>query len=153
MTRIILVTGGQGQVGQELARFDWPQGIEPKLPGRDELNLGDRDTIERYVAQLSPAAIINCAAYTSVDRAEDEPNLAYAVNARGAGWLARAARITNIPMIQVSTDYVFGAISNGVLNETTLSAHQGSTAQASLPEKLPRQLPAIAWSFYERRGW
>ena len=66
---------------------------------------------------MAPAAIINCAAYTAVDRAEDEPDTAYDVNARGAAWLARASRIADIPMVHVSTDYVFGAAGNGFRQE------------------------------------
>ena len=110
MADIILVTGGQGQVGQELSRFQWPEDVDVRLPGRDALDLTDRDGIEHYVAQLAPAAIVNCAAYTAVDRAEDEPDVAWAVNARGVGWLARAARLADIPMVHVSTDYVFSAV-------------------------------------------
>ena len=108
MARTILVTGGAGQVGQELARHHWPDGVEACLPDRGALDITDRDAVEREVARLAPAAIINCAAFTAVDRAEDEPERAFAVNARGAGWLARAARIADIPMVHVSTDYVFG---------------------------------------------
>lgn len=118
MARAILVTGGQGQVGQELARYAWPDDIELLLPTREVLNLGDPDSIERYVARTAPAAIVNCAAHTAVDRAEDEPDLAYEVNARGPGWLARAARIANIPMVHVSTDYVFGASGIGFRKES-----------------------------------
>ena len=108
MAQTILVTGGAGQVGQELARHHWPDGVEACLPDRGALDITDRDAVEREVARLAPAAIINCAAFTAVDRAEDEPERAFAVNARGAGWLARAARIADIPMVHVSTDYVFG---------------------------------------------
>jgi len=115
--RTIIVTGGRGQIGQELARYGWPDDVDVRLPGRQELDLTDRDTVEQYVARSAPAAIINCAAFTAVDAAEDEPDLAYSVNARGAGWLARAARIAGIPMVHVSTDYVFGAARTGVRQE------------------------------------
>ena len=118
MARTILVTGGQGQIGQELARYAWPDGIELVLPKRSELDLSNRNSIERYLTQSKSAAIVNCAAYTAVDRAEDEPDTAYEVNARGPGWLARAARAADIPMVHVSTDYVFGASSAGVRRET-----------------------------------
>ena len=104
----LLVTGGQGQVGQELARHAWPDGVEVALPDRSALDLTDRDSIDAYVADTRIAGVINCAAFTAVDRAEDEPGAAYDVNARGAGYLARAARNANIPMVHVSTDYVLG---------------------------------------------
>ena len=115
--RTILVTGGQGQIGQELARHRWPDDVEVRLPSRQELDLSDHASIEPYVARLAPSAIINCAAYTAVDRAEDEPDIAYGVNARGAGWLGRAARIAGIPMVHVSTDYVFGTACTGFRDE------------------------------------
>ncbi len=110
-TRTILVTGGQGQVGQELARFVWPDDIRLLLPARAALDLTSADSVRAYIDADRPSAIINCAAYTAVDLAEDDPDTAYAVNARGAGWLAHAAQRTGIPMIHVSTDYVFGAAS------------------------------------------
>ena len=117
MSRTILVTGGQGQIGRELARYPWPDDIDVRLPGREALDVADRDSVARHVAELAPDAIVNCAAYTAVDRAEDDADRAFAVNARGAGWLARAARIAAIPMIQVSTDYVFGVEGAGPRDE------------------------------------
>lgn len=107
--RTILITGGQGQVGQELARFAWPDDIRLLLPSRAALDLTSADSVRAYVDEARPSAIINCAAYTAVDLAEDDADTAYAVNARGAGWLAHAAQRTGIPMVHVSTDYVFGA--------------------------------------------
>lgn len=117
MARTILVTGGKGQVGQELARYTWPEGVDLLLPERATLDLSDRNSIERNVTKTHIAAIVNCAAYTAVDLAEDEPDAAYEVNARGVGWLARAARIADIPIVHLSTDYVFGSLSGGPHHE------------------------------------
>lgn len=100
-----------------MARYAWPDGIDLALPDRSALDLSNRDSIERFVTKTKCAAIINCAAFTSVDGAEDEPDAAYDVNARGPGWLARAARTADIPMVHVSTDYVFGVSSAGVRRE------------------------------------
>jgi dTDP-4-dehydrorhamnose reductase len=125
MNRTILVTGGQGQVGQELARYAWPDGFAVDAPGRATLDLSSRQSIEGYFAKTDVAAIINCAAYTAVDRAEDEPSNAYDVNAVGVGSLARSARALDIPMVHVSTDYVFGASNNRPHRETDSVAPSG----------------------------
>ncbi len=125
MIRRILVTGGQGQVGQELARYAWPDGFAVDAPGRDLLDLSCRQSIDDYLAKTDIAAIINCAAYTAVDRAEDEPGSAYDVNAIGVGSLARSARTLDIPLVHVSTDYVFGASDNRPHRETDGVAPSG----------------------------
>lgn len=100
-----LVTGGTGQVGKALSRLAL-KGVEIAAPTRAELDLA------RLPDDLSPfldgvSAIINCGAYTAVDRAEEEPALAHSVNAAAPGRLADAAARANIPLIHVSTDYVF----------------------------------------------
>ncbi len=108
MARHVLVTGGTGQVGRELAALEWPAGVELVLPGRAELDLGSRPSIQRYFATGDFAAVINCAAYTAVDRAESDVVAAYAANAFGPAWIAAETRRLDIPMVHVSTDYVFG---------------------------------------------
>lgn len=75
--------------------------------GRPELDLESGGTIEPVVRAINPRAIINAAAYTAVDRAESEPDRAFAVNRDGAGRLAREAQRRGVPLIHISTDYVF----------------------------------------------
>ncbi len=99
-----LLTGGAGQVGAALRRNP-PPGVEIVAPSRTELDLA------RLPAALpldGVAAIVNCGAYTAVDAAESEPGLARAINAEAPGRLAEAAARAGIPIVQVSTDYVFG---------------------------------------------
>ena len=99
----VLVLGSRGQLARHLrellegARF-W---------GRREANMEDPAGLEAAILKAAPAAIINAAAYTAVEKAEDEPAVAWRVNAEGAAAAARAAAALNIPLIQVSTDYVF----------------------------------------------
>jgi len=107
MTRI-LVTGGAGQLGHALRVRAWPQGVALIAPPRAELDVTDGKAVAAYVAAGGFSAIINAAAYTAVDRAEDEPTQAFAVNALGAAALAEAARAAEVPLVHVSTDYVFG---------------------------------------------
>jgi dTDP-4-dehydrorhamnose reductase len=102
----ILVAGGDGQLGQEFAHLSVP-GVELLRCSRKELDITDSDSIERAFAQHKPQAVINAAAYTAVDRAESEAEQAFAINANGAGHLARVAQAHNIPLLHVSTDYVF----------------------------------------------
>lgn len=99
-----LVTGGTGQVGLALRRNP-PPGVEIVAPNRSELDLA---ALPAELSLDGIAAIVNCAAYTAVDQAESEPELAHAINADAPGRLAKAAAKAGIPLIHVSTDYVFG---------------------------------------------
>lgn len=104
--RRILVTGGEGQLGLELRRRVWPGDVEIVAPSRAALDLTD-PAAARSIAEGGFAAIVNAAAYTAVDRAESEAAAAFAVNALGPAVLAEAARAADIPLVHVSTDYVF----------------------------------------------
>jgi dTDP-4-dehydrorhamnose reductase len=103
----ILLTGGTGQVGLELQSRQWPDHVRLHAPGRAELDLGDEASVRAIFGRTPYAAVINCAAYTAVDRAEDEVARAFSVNALGPALLADEARRAGIPLIHVSTDYVF----------------------------------------------
>ena len=105
--RVWLVTGGSGQVGGALATAP-PAGVRILAPGRTELDLSDpKLDPTTSLARYGVTAIVNCGAYTQVDRAESEEMLATQVNGHAAGVLARAAAAARIPIVQVSTDYVF----------------------------------------------
>jgi dTDP-4-dehydrorhamnose reductase len=102
----ILVTGATGQVGGALAMR--LQGLGEVLAAdRSILDLGRPEAIAKILDHLAPSIIVNAAAYTAVDRAEDEPALAVAVNAKAPGVIARWAAARAIPLIHFSTDYVF----------------------------------------------
>ncbi len=105
--RRILVTGGTGQVGTELLRCRWPSDVELVAPNRHELDLNDCDTIGQYIASGDFSAVINSAAYTAVDRAESDVLAAWKVNALAPAAIAAATKALDIPVIHVSTDYVF----------------------------------------------
>jgi dTDP-4-dehydrorhamnose reductase len=109
VTRHILVTGGQGQVGLELARQDWPTDMEVHCPSRGELDIASQASLAAYLRGRRFDAIINCAAYTAVDRAEEERELAFLVNGAAPGWLADSG----VPLIHLSTDYVFDGSKQG----------------------------------------
>lgn len=104
--RAILLTGGAGQVGTEFQRLA-PKGFEIVAPGRDRLDLTNPDSIAAAVASRPWAAVINSAAYTAVDKAQSDPVTAWQVNALAPAAFAWATAQADIPLIQLSTDYVF----------------------------------------------
>lgn len=103
----VLVTGVTGQVGGCLVGLPPPSGIEWIAAARGILDLAEPELIEAVIERLAPELVVNCAAYTAVDRAESEPEIADRVNHLGAGALARACGRRDLAMIQLSTDYVF----------------------------------------------
>lgn len=102
----VLVTGATGQVGYELMRLV-PAGFTVAGFGSAELDITDAAVVEEIVERETPALIINAAAYTAVDKAEAEAELAYAVNQDGVANLAAVAARCGIPLLHISTDYVF----------------------------------------------
>ena len=104
----ILVTGANGQLGNEM------QVLAKENPQHtyyftdvQELDICDKQAVWAYIAEKRIELIVNCAAYTAVDKAEDNPELAYKLNCEAAKELASAAQFNGAAMIQVSTDYVF----------------------------------------------
>ncbi len=114
----ILVTGGAGQVGRELLTADWPEGVILHAPTRAELDLGDAASMRAAFAATPFAAVINSGAHTAVDKAETEVAAAFAANAMGPAVLADATREAGVPLVQVSTDYVFDGSKPGPYVET-----------------------------------
>ncbi|MDB5697514.1 MAG: dTDP-4-dehydrorhamnose reductase [Alphaproteobacteria bacterium] len=109
----LLVTGREGQLARSLVeRAAHHPGIEIIAIGRPELDLEVPGAAEAIIKSVAPDIVINAAAYTAVDRAEDEPERAMRINGDGAGEVAAAARALGAPVIQVSTDYVFDGTSD-----------------------------------------
>jgi dTDP-4-dehydrorhamnose reductase len=103
----ILITGGGGQVGLELKRFAWPSGVEPYFPGRNELDLANAGEIAEAVASRPWGAVINAAAFTGVDLAESRVAEAWTINALAPAVFAAETANAGIPLVHVSSDYVF----------------------------------------------
>lgn len=112
----ILVTGKDGQVGWELQRALAPLGSILSLD-RSQLDLADPDSIREVIRGISPAIIVNAAAYTAVDKAESEPDLAMRVNALAPGIMAEEAKRLGALLIHYSTDYVFDGAKSGDYTE------------------------------------
>jgi dTDP-4-dehydrorhamnose reductase len=103
----LLVAGARGMLGADITRAGERAGHELILLTRAQLDISDAEAVEAAVRDSRSEAVVNCAAWTDVDGAESNPEGARAVNAIGAGNLARAAATAGIQLVHVSTDYVF----------------------------------------------
>ncbi|OHB69919.1 MAG: dTDP-4-dehydrorhamnose reductase [Planctomycetes bacterium RBG_13_63_9] len=101
----IAVTGAYGQLGGELCRQLGRDALPLEI---DTLDLTDGPAVMEKLGELGPELVVNCAAYTQVDRAQHEPEACRAVNATAVEHLARACEEVDCPLVQISTDYVFG---------------------------------------------
>lgn len=107
----VLIVGAGGQLGRTLADTA-PEEVALQRLDLPDCDITDENSVRRHVGAAAPDFIVNAAAYTAVDRAESEAELAFAVNAAGAGHLARAARQAGARLVHVSTDYVFDGGAN-----------------------------------------
>lgn len=105
--RTLLIFGGGGQIGTELLKrsslFNW----RVVAPDYRELDITDEGSVVSYIRNSRPSAVVNSAAYTAVDKAEQERQAAHAVNALGARYVARGCSLIGVPLIHFSTDYVY----------------------------------------------
>ena len=102
----VLIAGAHGQLGWELQRTVPPH-VECIAPDEKDFDITDPAIVDETVAQWQPDAIVNAAAYTAVDKAEEEESLAYRINAEGAAHLARVGTDRKVRLIHVSTDFIF----------------------------------------------
>lgn len=115
----LLISGRNGQLARSLAeRAAADASVDLITLGRAELDLERLETIAPAIRSISPDVVLNAAAYTAVDLAEDEPQRAFRINSEAAGELAAAAREAGAPVIQVSTDYVFDGKAENAYSES-----------------------------------
>ncbi len=131
----VLLAGGSGQVGNALQRAD-PSGIEIVAPSSQELDIRQSASVEAAFAEIRPDVVINAAAYTSVDGAEREPELARKVNAEGPAHIARACRANRAYLIHLSTDYVFDGRKTMPYMESDATNPQGVYGRTKLQGEL-----------------
>lgn len=103
----VAVTGRTGQLVSCLAERGALDGHEIVALGRPDLDLADPASVLRMIGQAKPDVVVSAAAYTAVDKAEGERDRAFAINGTGAGAVAEAARALSVPLVHISTDYVF----------------------------------------------
>lgn len=109
----VLVTGANGQLGYDVVKELQKQNIERYGATRKEFDLIDFEATEKFIAHYMPDVVIHCAAYTAVDKAEDEQGLCYLVNASATENIAEICKKINAKMLYISTDYVFDGTKEG----------------------------------------
>ncbi|HEX8448682.1 MAG TPA: dTDP-4-dehydrorhamnose reductase [Allosphingosinicella sp.] len=129
----VFVTGREGQLARSLAeRASNLPGLSVETVGRPGLDLERAETIGAAIAAAAPDVVVNAAAYTQVDQAEDEPERAFRINGAAAGEVAAAARKAGARVIQVSTDYVFDGNGEGPYSETAPTCPLGVYGRSKL---------------------
>ncbi|MEO0428000.1 MAG: dTDP-4-dehydrorhamnose reductase [Pseudomonadota bacterium] len=128
----LLVTGAAGQLGWETVRRAPEMGLSVSAVARRDLDITDRGAVRELVERLKPRVILNAAAYTAVDKAEEERDAAFAVNAEAPGHLAEVATETGAAIIHISTDYVFDGAKDGAWTEDDPVAPLGVYGESKL---------------------
>src|SRR2546423_14568692 len=118
----LLVTGAAGMLGQDVVRAAESAGHEAIALPRGDLDITDRGPVERALSTERPDAVVNCAAWTDVDDAEEQEAAAHAVNAVGAGHVAAASAAAGARLVHVSTDYVFDGRADRPYVESAVTA-------------------------------
>lgn len=147
-----MITGVNGQLGHDVMMQLKEMDFDVIAPIRDEFNLTDKNQVENYIIKEKPDVIIHCAAYTAVDKAEDEKDLCYSVNVEGTRAVVEAAKKINAKVVYISTDYVFDGLGqepHSEEKETNPVNYYGYTKEQG--EKIIRDL--IDKHFVVRTSW
>lgn len=113
----ILIIGARGQLGSALVHQEWPVGTFVLPATRDQLDITDPSAVWSYLMRWRPQVVVNAAAYTQVDLAEDHPELATAVNHRAVTSIVQGVEAIGARLVHISTDYVFDGASEGWYRE------------------------------------
>ena len=150
--KTLLITGGAGQIGTELRRLDWGVNIRVVAPTRAELDITSPQNVVAVFSGQAFDGVINASAYTSVDGAENEAGTAFAANAVGPALLADACRAAGIPLIHLSSDYVFSGDKTGAYVEDDAVGPLGVYGASKLAGELAVQ-SAAPRSVILRTAW
>ena len=150
----VFVTGVKGQLGYDVMNELAKRGLEGIGVDVEEMDITDAEACERVIKGAAPDAVIHCAAYTAVDAAEDNRDLCHMVNGEGTKHIARVCSELDIPMMYISTDYVFNGQGERPwepddhrepLNVYGLTKYEGEIAVEQLLKKY--FIVRIAWVF------
>ena len=140
----ILVTGANGQLGNEM------QVLAKENPQHtyyftdvQELDICDKQAVWTYMAEKQIELVVNCAAYTAVDKAEDNQELAYKLNCEAPKQLASAAQANGAAMIQVSTDYVFDGTAHAATSPSPVASIKTFALNATSPDLFATMIASI----------
>ncbi len=150
----VLIFGKSGQVSRELARLAWPDDIQIVQVGREACDLSQPSTIAAALDRAEPDFVINAAAYTAVDRAESEAELAMTVNGEAPSEIARTCHRIGAALVHISTDYVFDGCKEGAYAEDdpigplSVYGRTKEAGEAGIRRELPRHLIVrTSWVF------
>lgn len=150
----ILVTGAGGQLGMDVCAVLNSRGVDYAGTGHSDMDITDCSVVEDKILSYSPDAVVHCAAYTAVDRAEDEPEVCWAINSDGTKNIALACRRVGAKMLYLSTDYVFSGTKDGFYQVTDAVSPRGVYARSKLAGELVVQslldrffIVRISWVF------
>lgn len=150
----VLVTGVKGQLGFDVCRELDKRNIENKGIDRDDCDITDEQAVLSYIKNYAPDVVVHCAAYTAVDRAEDEKEICYNVNVKGTEYIARACKEIDAKMVYISTDYVFEGVGYAAYevddktspdNTYGLTKYQGEEVVRNIVDKY--FIIRISWAF------
>lgn len=150
----VLVTGVKGQLGFDVCKELDKRNIENKGIDRDDCDITDEQAVLNYIKNYAPDIVVHSAAYTAVDRAEDEKEICYNVNVKGTEYIARACKEIDAKMVYISTDYVFEGVGDAAYevddktspdNTYGLTKYQGEEVVRNILEKY--FIIRISWAF------
>jgi len=148
----IAVTGRTGQVVQSLLAHAEAAGVTVIPVGRPELDLAQPDDVRLALDAVKPDCIVNAAAYTAVDKAETEPDLAMRINGEGARAVAAAVASIGVPLIQISTDYVFDGMAPQPWRESNATAPLSAYGRTKLAGEEAVAASGADWTIL-RTAW
>ncbi len=140
----ILLTGANGMLAADV-KITKPDSVSLIETDVDELDITDIDAVDNFCDQEKPDLILNCAAYTAVDKAEEDKETAYAVNVIGPKNLAEIAAKLNIPFVHISTDYVFFGDSNAPMKEDDKCDPKGVYAKTKRAGEIEIEKSGAKW--------
>jgi dTDP-4-dehydrorhamnose reductase len=135
----VLVTGAEGQVGSEIIKECIKTDIKVLATSRSELDITKKNIVDSFIRKESPDIVINAAAYTQVDKAESEPEIAYAINKEGVINLAEVCSDINVFMMHISTDYIFDGEKKNAYKESCAPNPKGIYGRSKLEGELAIQ--------------